>query len=113
MARPDRQQQNPVISLSSDWPPLLTPDQLAALLHKDTHTIKRWRMLGQGPKFTLVMAEVRYPRQEVEAWLNSAGLHANTQQSNLVREERRSARVAPLYVPSREKPRRRQHRGRG
>lgn len=52
---------------------LLTTDEVAAILHLQPSTIRKWRRAGDGPKPTwLGYRTVRYRRSDLDAWI--AGL---------------------------------------
>ena len=42
--------------------------QLAARLGVSTHTLKRWRVEGNGPPYVKLVGSVRYPLDEAEKW---------------------------------------------
>jgi hypothetical protein len=45
--------------------------QLAAMLNISVATLRRWRLLGYGPKFIKLGAAVRYQIKDVNLWLSS------------------------------------------
>jgi len=50
---------------------LLNEHEVAALLGVAVATIRRWRLIRQGPKYIKVGAMVRYKPEDLEAWLDS------------------------------------------
>jgi predicted DNA-binding transcriptional regulator AlpA len=50
---------------------LLNEHQVAAYICLSVASIRRWRLLRQGPQFLKIGASVRYRREDLEAWLNS------------------------------------------
>ncbi len=52
-------------------PPLLTEAEVARITHLSIASIRRWRLLRQGPKFLKLGAAVRYKPEDVSAWLES------------------------------------------
>jgi predicted DNA-binding transcriptional regulator AlpA len=48
---------------------LLTPEEVAARLKKETSTLQSWRMRGGGPAYIKMgHRTVRYRLEDVEAW---------------------------------------------
>jgi predicted DNA-binding transcriptional regulator AlpA len=45
--------------------------RVAAFLCISLGTVRRWRLLRQGPKFLKIGAAVRYRPEDLEEWLNS------------------------------------------
>jgi len=53
--------------------PLLTDVEVARQLAVSVSSLRRWRMLGSGPRFVRVGGFlVRYLESDIAAWLNSA-----------------------------------------
>lgn len=50
---------------------LLTTREAAAFLRLGKPTLERYRLTGQGPRYFKLNSAVRYPRAELEAWLES------------------------------------------
>jgi len=50
---------------------LLNEHAVANLLDISVASIRRWRLLRQGPKFIKIGASVRYRPEDVAAWLES------------------------------------------
>jgi predicted DNA-binding transcriptional regulator AlpA len=50
---------------------LLNEREVARILTVSVASVRRWRLLSQGPKFLKVGASVRYRREDVEEWLDS------------------------------------------
>jgi len=49
----------------------LNEREVAAVLAVSVASIRRWRLLNQGPRFLKIGASVRYRPEDVEAWLHS------------------------------------------
>lgn len=69
----------------SPWPhpsPYLTPREVAALTGFAVSTLAHWRTegkgLGYGPPYVKRMGRIRYPAQELEAWMRAEGIHRTT-----------------------------------
>lgn len=50
---------------------LLNEHDVAAMLCVSVSTVRRWRLLRQGPKYLKVGTSVRYRPEDVSAWLES------------------------------------------
>lgn len=50
---------------------LLNEQQAAKALTVSVATMRRWRLLRQGPKYLKIGASVRYRPADLEAWLDS------------------------------------------
>lgn len=50
---------------------MLTAAELAELFKTSESVLSQWRIRGQGPAFVKMGRSVRYPRQEVEEWLDA------------------------------------------
>ncbi|MGA2183819.1 MAG: helix-turn-helix domain-containing protein [Bryobacteraceae bacterium] len=50
---------------------LLDEKQLASTLNISVASVRRWRLLHQGPRFLKISASVRYRPEDVDAWLSS------------------------------------------
>ena len=69
----------------SPWPPLspyLTPREVAALTGYAVSTLAHWRVGGKGrgfgPPYVKRAGRIRYPAQELEAWMREDGLQRIT-----------------------------------
>lgn len=51
--------------------PLLNEKQLSARLGLSGITLRKWRMVGDGPRFLKLGGAVRYPESAVRTWLAS------------------------------------------
>lgn len=60
-----------VIRTPTEFPRLITPDQLAEMLSVSTKTLDRWRRGGSGPACIQVGGSVRYRAADVEDWLSA------------------------------------------
>ena len=49
----------------------LTEGELADMLNISVATLRRWRLLGHGPKFVKFGSAVRYSSEDVQEWLAS------------------------------------------
>ena len=57
---------------STTTPPEMMNDlQVAEYLNVSVSTLRRWRLLNQGPKYLKIGAAVRYKRGDVETWMES------------------------------------------
>lgn len=66
---------------SSQWPgtsketeldiELLTEADVAVALRKSRVTLRRWRVLGEGPRYIRVGRNIRYMKGDLEQWLGS------------------------------------------
>jgi predicted DNA-binding transcriptional regulator AlpA len=52
-------------------PRLLNDHQVAELLSVSVATVRRWRMLGQGPRFLKVGTLCKYRAEDIDQWLDS------------------------------------------
>jgi hypothetical protein len=50
---------------------LLNDREVANFLRVSTATVRRWRLLGQGPRFRKLGSSVRYEFVDLEKWLNA------------------------------------------
>ena len=50
---------------------LLTEHEVARVTGLSVASVRRWRLLRQGPKFLKLNAAVRYRREDLKAWLES------------------------------------------
>jgi predicted DNA-binding transcriptional regulator AlpA len=50
---------------------LLNEYQVAAILGVSVATVRRWRLLRQGPRYLKIGAAVRYKHQDLDSWLAS------------------------------------------
>jgi predicted DNA-binding transcriptional regulator AlpA len=50
---------------------LLNEEDVARLTALSVATVRRWRLLSQGPTFIKIGASVRYRPNDVAAWLQS------------------------------------------
>jgi predicted DNA-binding transcriptional regulator AlpA len=50
---------------------LLTERDLARITGMSVASIRRWRLLRQGPKYIKIGAAVRYKPEDLSAWLES------------------------------------------
>jgi hypothetical protein len=58
--------------------PPFTPSELAEFLHIKPHVLDQLRGRGEGPDYLVLRGsrgggQIRYPREAVRRWLNSAG----------------------------------------
>jgi len=53
----------------STW--LLNEQDVARITCLSVASVRRWRILGQGPKFLKINSAVRYRPEDLEAWLAS------------------------------------------
>lgn len=50
---------------------LLNDHQVAAHLGISVSTVRRWRIIGQGPIFLKIVASVRYKLSDVQGWIDA------------------------------------------
>jgi predicted DNA-binding transcriptional regulator AlpA len=50
---------------------LLTEKELSAQLHVSLASVRRWRLLGCGPRFVKLGSLVRYRHEDVQNWINT------------------------------------------
>jgi predicted DNA-binding transcriptional regulator AlpA len=50
---------------------LVTEHEVACLTAMSVATVRRWRLLGQGPKFIKLGSAVRYRPEDISAWFRS------------------------------------------
>ena len=48
---------------------LLTETEVAGMLNLQVATLRRWRWMGQGPRFIKIGAAVRYDPQDITAFI--------------------------------------------
>jgi predicted DNA-binding transcriptional regulator AlpA len=51
--------------------PLLSERDVAAICCLSTAAIRRWRLLGKGPRYIKISSVVRYRLEDVTAWLET------------------------------------------
>lgn len=56
---------------SSPLQELLTERDVSRITGMSVASIRRWRLLRQGPRFIKVGAAVRYKTEDIAAWLES------------------------------------------
>ncbi|MBZ5577380.1 MAG: helix-turn-helix domain-containing protein [Acidobacteriia bacterium] len=56
---------------NSTLAPLLNEREVARIANLSIGTIRRWRLLRQGPKYLKIGSAVRYQPEDVSAWLES------------------------------------------
>jgi hypothetical protein len=67
------------VSVIDGLEPPLTPCELAEFLRTKAHVLDELRVRGEGPGYIVLRGsrgrgQIRYPREAVRRWLNSAGL---------------------------------------
>jgi DNA-binding transcriptional MerR regulator len=60
---------------------LLTTDQVAELLAIKPHTLRLWRMQGNGPAFLKIGGHVRYKSAVVESWIDAQARISTSQKA--------------------------------
>ena len=50
---------------------LMTENEVSKRLNVSVASLRRWRLLGRGPAFLKVGSLVRYPPEDLDAWLAS------------------------------------------
>lgn len=66
--------------LKSEFP-LLTSNEVAAIIRIEPGTLYTWRTLGKGPKFFKVGHHVKYRQEDVDLWLAAQVPCASTAES--------------------------------
>ena len=57
---------------------LITEHDVARVVGLSVASVRRWRLLRQGPKYLKIGAAVRYKPKSVMAWLNSRDIRRQT-----------------------------------
>jgi len=52
-------------------PALMTEHEVASRLHVSVASVRRWRLLGQGPMFIKIGVLVRYRPEDLNSWLEA------------------------------------------
>lgn len=66
--------------VEAELPRLLTPEEVAVMLGLTERTLERWRITGEGPRYSkLSRSTVHYLREDVAAFIADR-LRANTSQ---------------------------------
>jgi predicted DNA-binding transcriptional regulator AlpA len=72
------------ISSSAAHALVLTQEQVAAMLQVSPRTLEDWRLRGGGPPFVKASRRcVRYPRAQLEAWIDSRTVGSTTEADRL------------------------------
>lgn len=50
---------------------LANEHQVAKMLSVSVATLRRWRLLGRGPRYIKLSAAVRYSQEDLAAWIDS------------------------------------------
>jgi predicted site-specific integrase-resolvase len=73
----------------SPWPPpspYLTPREAAAATGFAVSTLAHWRVAGKGrgygPPYVKKHGRIRYPAQDLEAWMREGGLRHTTEEDS-------------------------------
>jgi predicted DNA-binding transcriptional regulator AlpA len=56
---------------------LLKERELARILGLSLTSLRRWRLIGRGPRYLKLGAAVRYQAKDVSAWLDSQARGGN------------------------------------
>ena len=67
---------------------LLNEHDVARITAMSAATIRRWRLLGQGPRYIKIGAAVRYRPEDLSAWLGTrptGGGHPQQQEAQIER----------------------------
>jgi predicted DNA-binding transcriptional regulator AlpA len=64
-----------MVALSDPLQQLLTERDVARITGLSVATMRRWRLLRQGPTYIKIGAAVRYKPEDVAAWLDSRPIH--------------------------------------
>jgi hypothetical protein len=71
---------DPLTGHPATGPPLLTVQEVAAVLRCSTSSLNKWRLLGLGPRFVRVGSRVRYHVNDIVAYVR-AQTRSSTSQS--------------------------------
>ncbi|MBE0658274.1 MAG: helix-turn-helix domain-containing protein [Bryobacteraceae bacterium] len=66
---PAHPQVNPAANTPASQPEYLKDTAAARLINISVASLRRWRLLRQGPPFRKIGSAVRYPRTELLAWV--------------------------------------------
>jgi predicted DNA-binding transcriptional regulator AlpA len=59
------------MATATNFEKLMTEHEVAQITEMSVATVRRWRLLGQGPKYIKLGTSVRYRREDLAGWLNS------------------------------------------
>jgi predicted DNA-binding transcriptional regulator AlpA len=59
------------MAISNTLEELLTEHDVARVTGLSVASVRRWRLLRQGPKYLKIGAAVRYKPEDISAWLES------------------------------------------
>jgi excisionase family DNA binding protein len=65
--------------------PLLTVNEAAGLLRCSPHTLNKWRITGNGPRFVRVGSRVRYRRSDLAAFITTSTRISTSDAGNAAR----------------------------
>jgi predicted DNA-binding transcriptional regulator AlpA len=60
-----------MVSTQSQLEPLLTEQRVAEITGMSLASVRRWRLLNQGPKYLKIGAAVRYRLEDLSVWIES------------------------------------------
>ena len=60
-------------ALHSILPKLLTVEDLCAYLDRSCHTLQKWRVEGNGPRYRRIGNRIFYAESDVLAWIEACG----------------------------------------
>ena len=58
---------------SSKLPKLLTVEDMCAYLDRSRHTLQKWRVQGEGPRYRRIGNRIFYAEPDVQAWIEACG----------------------------------------
>ena len=58
-------------SLQDGLESLLNDQDVARLTGMSVASVRRWRLIGQGPKYLKIGSAVRYRPEDISAWIES------------------------------------------
>lgn len=65
------QERSDMATVDSVLETLLNEHDVARITGLSVASVRRWRLLGQGPKYIKIGAAVRYKPEDVSAWLET------------------------------------------
>lgn len=64
-------EENELANTSIALETFLNEHDVAQMLNVSVATVRRWRLLGKGPKFLKLSSACRYRNEDIDAWLAS------------------------------------------
>jgi predicted DNA-binding transcriptional regulator AlpA len=70
-----------MVAISNALASLLNEHDVARLTGLSVASVRRWRLLRQGPRYLKISSAVRYRRKDIQAWLDSRPAGGGGQQA--------------------------------